>query len=164
MEIFSKSQGRYFPSGMVFFAILLSVVGVVVVFQKPVVGFIMVLLGPAAAFTFSGIDINLTDKTYRDYISFLGIKTGTWVPLPEIEYISVYNAKYSSSNHSYVQTYKKEDEAVAVQFVMPGNKRMFITEYDQKHKAISTAALLSNRLRIEVLDATEVESQWLGVM
>lgn len=59
----------------------------------------LIIIGLVLVFTYSGIEINFTKSTFREYICFSGVKFGEWTSLPPISKV-----KLKFSNHTATNT------------------------------------------------------------
>lgn len=108
--------------------------------------------------------LDLENKRYRTSFYVFGFEVPTsWKPLPEIEYISVFNASVKTAMFSRgrgeVTSHSKE-----IQVNLVYNKREIITAqtFDDKEGAISLAREIASQLGgVNILDATQKLFVWL---
>ncbi len=72
--------------------IVLILSGLYLLLLQSLLGVLFLLAG-ISLFVKNGTEINVDEKKYRDIYSIFGVVFGTWKPLPEIEYVSIFNAK-----------------------------------------------------------------------
>ena len=58
-------------------------------------GIVTILLG-CSFISYRGLEINLEKKVMREFVSFLGIKFGSWIDYKDPEYISVFTMKFTN--------------------------------------------------------------------
>lgn len=108
-----------------------------------------------------GSEINLETKKYRKIKHVLGLKFGSWQPLPKFEYVSVFKTKEATAINSFGATIGVFKTDVILLNLFYGNK--FITFYntDDLQDAFKVADHFKLALDIDVLDATTSEKKWL---
>lgn len=109
-----------------------------------------------AAFTFAGAFyysviqtyyFDFTNNLYKHERSFLMFKQGKWNPLPELEYISVF---------------QKEEGVYEINLWYIGNKHFKIYHMFDEAEAMKVGKQLAISLRIDLLDATVAnDSKWI---
>ena len=140
--------------------ILLFVYGVYFVFQLNITSVFLLLLGFALATLRYGNQINFTTKSYRSYLSILGIKSGKWKKLSDIKYVNVFpehmaqNAWVGSVGATY--QYKK----LKVMLVVNKRKHFDVGLYENKEEAMKIAKMVAVSLKIKLLDYTSKEPRW----
>lgn len=102
-----------------------------------------------------GSEINLESKTYRKVISFLGANFGTWQPLQNPEYISVFNTTEDITVRALSAETTNSFPIIILNIFYARNKK--ITVYKTKHikDAFEVASHIADALLIDLLDATE---------
>lgn len=102
------------------------------------------------AFYFSVIQIYYFDfknKLYKLEYVFVWFKQGKWKPLPELEYVSVF---------------QKEDGVYEINLWYVRNKHFKIYRMLNKEKAMEVGKQIATSLRIDFLDATVAnDSKWI---
>lgn len=91
----------------------------------------------------------------REFVSFLGIKLGSWVEIKNPDYVSVFNMKFTDKRGN------KTGEIIKINLFYPDNKHLTIYETGNLIEAFSVANYVKEILNIKVLDATSNESKWL---
>jgi len=99
-NILTHSFGKSFPASFVFTGYVFLAVGIIVMFNAPIVGIIVALIGAIIAFVKSGVQINLSDRSYRNYDSFFGIMRGKWQSFDKYSFITLMKMKESSATLS----------------------------------------------------------------
>lgn len=114
--------GFLFPWHFLFMALVVFVVGITLIFARPVIGLLLVMIGLTILTGNSGVEVDKVGKMYREYWSFFGIKSGQWKRFHAIDkifinrtrvtrtmYAPVSNHSASFSNHHYNAFLKFED-------------------------------------------------------
>lgn len=103
-----------------------------------------------AAFYYSVIQtyyFDFKNNLYKHERAFLWFKLGKWNPLPELEYISVF---------------QKEEGVFEINLWYIGNKHFKIYHMFDEEEAMETGKQLAKSLRIDLLDATVAnDSKWV---
>lgn len=127
-------------------------------------GALLLLLYPVFYFLIKQrLQIDFDAKMCRLGIDYFGYTKGTWVPLPHIEYVSVFNQKYSHTRFedggdlSWEENYSKLEVKLVI------NKKETITAWigDDRVEALRAALYLAKHLNVKVLDATRRPFEWL---
>ena len=108
-----------------------------------------------------GSEIDLSHKTYRNIDSLFGIRFGTWKPLPEIEYISVFKTKESQRINVISVSATVTSDIILLNLFYSGNKKITAYKTIDKDDAFKVAKHLSLALDAAILDATDREKKWL---
>ncbi|WP_046757722.1 hypothetical protein [Kordia jejudonensis] len=107
-------------------------------------------LALAGAFYYSIIQtyyFDFKNNLYKHERSFLWFKLGKWNPLPELEYISVF---------------QKEKGVFEINLWYLGNKHFKIYNMFNEEEALETGKQLAKSLGIDLLDATVAnDSKWV---
>jgi hypothetical protein len=101
-----------------------------------------------------GIEINPEEKKLREFISFFGIKLGSWKNFKTPEYISVFTAKYYDDDGS-------KNEILNINLFFENSQHMTVYQTGDVEVAFEIANFFKETLNINVLDATKNESKWL---
>lgn len=99
-NILTHSFGKSFPASFIMTGYIFMIVGIIILFKVIIVGVIVLLIGAFIAFVNSGVQINIADRGYRTYDSFLGIKKGKWLSIDKYSYITLMRKKESSATLS----------------------------------------------------------------
>ncbi|MUV05009.1 hypothetical protein GN157_14930 [Flavobacterium rakeshii] len=125
-----------------------------------IMGVIMIVLG-AGLNTKEGSEINLTSKTYRTIRSVFGITVGSWKPIPEFEYVSVFRTKENQTVRVVTAEATTSSEIILLNLFYNRNKHITFYKTNSKEDAFKVAEHFKLALDIDILDATENEKKWL---
>ena len=108
-----------------------------------------------------GIEIELTNKKYRNTINLLGLTFGKWKAFPEIEYVSVF--KTTQTTRVWVSTASANvtTTVIKVNLFYNTNQKIEAFETNNIDKAFDIAKQIATALKIDVLDATTRDTKWL---
>lgn len=126
-------------------------------------GSILLLAFGLGALQQDGLDINLLDKQYRTTYGFLNIQFGTWKPLPEIEYVSVFKTAEKTRVWISSASTLTKDIVYVVNLFYNRNKRLEAYRTYDKKDAFDTALHFADALYLDILDATVSNSDWVNV-
>lgn len=102
----------------------------------------------------SGIDINPKEEKLREFISFFGVKLGSWKSFKNPDYISVFKAMYYDDDGS-------KNDFINVNLFFKNNRHMTVYQTGDTEAAFEIAAFFKESLNINILDATLNEPKWL---
>lgn len=108
-----------------------------------------------------GSDINLSNKTFRTFNALLGIKVGSWKPIPDFEYISVFKTKESQTVRVVSAETTQKYDVILVNLFYNRNKHITFYKTNDKKAAFEVAQHFKEVLGIDILDATATEKKWL---
>jgi|GEM_PF-5367594 len=156
-------DGFYFPMAFVFVGGVFIMVGVILLIQLNIYCIIFLTLGVFPIFSKKGIEIDLHLKMYREPFIFFNTKLGNWEDLPDLAYISIFGAvKGQNMTFVAVQGSVRYSE-MEVNLIYNKNRRLNIFLTEDYNKALEVAKLFSRELRLEILDASTKEKQWLPI-
>lgn len=133
---------------------------VIVSFLATENGWVTSILFPVLLFILKEhLMIDFKNNKYRYAIDFCGFNFGAWKELPDVEYVSVFVAKYrSGSQGGDDSTSFRKLEA---NLIHSRNKRLNVWIGNDKEAAFEAAKYLSKNLNIRLLDATQKPFVWL---
>lgn len=158
---FSYSFGTYFPLPAVAFGYLLIVGGVYSLITLNIIGLLFIAIGIIPVFTKNNIAFNFSSHTYKEYISFFLYKSDTWKNIPECDYISVFSAVESQQLNANSQSTTIRNRIIIINLIYNNNQRLTVYKTDNKEKAFEIAQLFSNKLNLDIYDATTYEKKWI---
>jgi len=148
-------SGKLFPFQFQYFAVLLFIFTVLLLFLHPLYSPIP-LIPALIVFTGDyGLEINSVKKEYRTFNSILFFKSGSWVSFDAIEKIFV-NSSYSSQ-----KVYTRVTEGPVIQqksynayIKFKDGEKVFLTARKAKNSVIKKLSRLSEQLGLEITDHT----------
>jgi len=108
-----------------------------------------------------GSEIDFDTNTYRTFTEVLGMRFGKWKELPKIEYVSVFSTTESVIVRSRSAEATVKSDIIVVNLFYNGNHRIKAYKAKKKKEAFNIAKQIAERLKIDILDATEAESKWI---
>jgi hypothetical protein len=104
-EILKSKIGNPFPIPVLIIGVILTLGSLLVVAESSLVAVGFVLVGLLIWTSSYGTEIDITNRRYREYTSFFGLKRGQWFGLEDMPYLAILksrsgNTVYSRSNQS----------------------------------------------------------------
>lgn len=144
-----------------FFGITFACLGIVMlIFTGSLMPLIFIVIGLGLNVA-EGTDINLSSKEYRVFHEIFGFKYGTWQPIPNFEYISVFKTKESQTVRVVTAETTQKYEIIYINLFYNRSKHLTFYKTTSKSKAFEVADHFKLALNIDILDATESEKKWL---
>jgi hypothetical protein len=150
----SIRHGFSFAMPIIIAAFVVTFLGIISFFESPIFGIGLII---ASIFVWSssyGIQINPTDKNYREFGSVFGLKTGEWKPFDSLPFLTVLRNRegmtvYSKSNRSTTSI----DDSFCVYLLNASHrKKVLVQKFDTKELAIKNASELASRLKKELVE------------
>lgn len=108
----------------------------------------------------NGIELDLSNRKYRCFYSFLSYRSGKWQPLPQGKYISLFKTEQILAKNSPLRKESYQSVYKVNFFDSIGNHINFITTKDS-NDARNYANELKIILNLPLLDATSNEYKWV---
>jgi hypothetical protein len=102
-----------------------------------------------------GSEINLESQTYRKINSILGMKFGSWQPLKNSEYISVFNTTEDITVRALTAETSNSFPIIVLNLFYEQNKKITVYKTKDVKDAFDVASHIADALLIDLLDATE---------
>ncbi|MFD1016840.1 hypothetical protein [Winogradskyella rapida] len=122
-----------------------------------------VLFGAAGFYFFrkEGLEMDLENSQYRTTTSLFNLTFGTWHPLPEIEYVSVFKTTQTSRVWVSAASTQVTTSCIKVNLFYNTNRKIEAYETDNTDQAFAIATQIASALHLKVLDATSRDPKWL---
>lgn len=150
-------SGSLFPWHFQFIAALILLGGIMLLFEKPVIGLVLMLASGFILSAASGTDIDKKENKYREYTSFCFlIKSGKWNTFSGAEKIFINSAK----KNTRVYTAHTNQSAVFVKDEFNGylklndGTKIFLLSSRKKEKLTATLNKAASFLQIPIQDNT----------
>jgi hypothetical protein len=144
-----------------FIGVLLSLAGGFMLWKLNPIGFILFIAGMALVLFREGIEIRIKERQFRSYTSIFSIFMGKWKPLPEIEYITIFNERVNQEAWMLSIHGNTLDEHIKVALVHENHQQITLGIFVQKEKAVEVATKLATQLGTKLLDYTTKNPVWL---
>jgi hypothetical protein len=142
------------------FGIGFFLVGVIAILTGNLLGIIFCVVS-ILFFIKSGTELALHTRQYRTFSELFGFRFGPWKALPEIDYVSVFKATETIIVRDLVKDTKLKNDVIVLNLFYNGNHRIKAYTTISKEDAFKVAKQIAEILKIDILDATEVESKWI---
>lgn len=146
--------GPLFPWHFRLLAIVALILSLGLIPENIWAGIFTSLLGLLALVAHEGTEINLANKTYREYRSFLFLKTGKLMSCPEIEKIFINKSEESQTIYSAHTMHSSTFEGIVYNAYLKfsNGKKIHLLKTKNKHKLINKLKSLSEIAHIEITD------------
>lgn len=111
-----------------------------------------ILFGTMVIFSYSGTVIDFTNKRYREYYFFCGMKFGSWQTLPEVNKIKVLSEKFKATSmpNGINPAFSGEVTAYKALLYSPQSKPFLTFTFEGKEQAIKEGKILAGYLNAEL--------------
>lgn len=131
-------------------------------------GTVAILAGLLAMFLRSGIELDVANKRWRDYMKLSKLRWGGWKPLGEINYVAIVRVRLSQlafrpSEVTFRQSTDKQEVAYNVNLIIkdvPNKVQKLFTGNLEQAMAISRE--LSQKLNIHIYDCSTSDKKWIS--
>ncbi len=158
---FSHNFGSYFPLPLVGVGAVMILGGLYSTFTGNFFGLILVPIGIILVFAKKGTAFNFSSNTYKHFFGLFGYTSGKWVYIPECEYISVFAATESQTLNAGPQSTSISNQVLLVNLIHSRNQRLTVFKTDLREDAFKVARFISDKLKLDILDATKREKVWI---
>ena len=149
------SLGYYFPLLLNLAGVLACLAGTVLLFVKPQIGAPLLILGAIIITARYRLEINLTNRSYHDYLWIVGFKTGEKGAFNHIESLYLTESKYSQQVHSRASTMTRYGTEYNGYIKFDTDKVHLLSD-DSKRKVVKKLKQLSEKLRSNVVLSTDI--------
>lgn len=122
---------------------------------------LLILAGLVVNLMTKGIQLNFDRKQYREYVAVAGLKSGKWIVLPEIEYVSVFNQQIVKQGGVQSISYKDKHKVLIVRLFVNEVTYYDVASFESEEKAMKIGHLCAKKLNTKLLDYSEGESKWV---
>ena len=166
-NIFTKRTGFYAWPQFRILGIMAIVYGIYKLYSNDLAlyGFeiLLIIAGILANLMTKGIQLDFTNKKYREYIAVVGLKHGNWIKLPNINYVSVFNQQIIRQGGMQSLSYQDKHKVMIVKLVATEDDYYDIASFDDKITAMELGKLCAQKIDCKLLDYTNPEPQWIDV-
>lgn len=152
---------KLFPPNIFFWGYVFILLGLIITVSRPLIGLGLLILGGFVAFTSTGIQIETKEKKYKEYISYFGLKKGTWNPIDKFKYIAVLSKTLSQTSYSRGQVAMSIKEKAFDICLLSDDHRLKITmkRLKDEGQSIDEAKKLAELLNITFTTYSPVISE-----
>ncbi len=150
--------GSYFPSGMAFTGGLMVVAGLAALFAAHLTaGIILIAIGIVLATTHYRLEIDFNNRTYRDYVWFLGFRNGTPGQFQVLDYLFVKQIKQRQNLNSRISSKTITTEAFDGYLKFDGSETIHLFTKNRKADILKRLNKIAGLLELKVVDYSEEE-------
>lgn len=150
-------SGRLFPWHFLFLAVVFSAFGLAIIGEHPLLSAFLLAGSVLVLSAHSGTDINIKEHVYREYMSFLFIKTGKWIKYQSMERIFINKTKLSqrayTAHANQSSTFTHYEFNAYLKF--EDGTKVHLLSNKSKEKMLQRVDTLAEFLRLPVVDTTE---------
>lgn len=145
--------------------ITLIICGAVLLYNFMYEGIFLIPLGITIFFFKKGIELDLQKRKFRNFISLFKFRIGKWKDLPNVEYISIFSTREFSLNPALRVDHEpgipETFDIIHVNLFYDRNKKITSFRTQNRKEAFNVAREIASLLKVDILDATKRESEWL---
>jgi len=152
-NILSHWMGFSFAKPILFVGFILLVSGIIAIYNYLWLGFIPIFFGIFLTCS-HGTQLNLKDRTYRDFGQYAFIKNGKWKSISRYTCIVITNAQFG---HKFSSWYggnetKRTEVMFQVCLMTPDHRKKHVVQkFNSEKKAIEYANKLETLLRLDLV-------------
>jgi len=162
-DIYQFLYKRDKPMAMKVMGVLVALFSIGGLATTPVFGVVMALAAGGLLAYQPGIEVNFAERTYRMITAFGPRGFGNWEPLPALKCVSVFKTQLVSSTYGRTNaSVTTREEVIQVNLATEQNQRIRLLETDNAEQAFAFAKEVSQKLNLQVWDATGKEGKWLA--
>jgi hypothetical protein len=115
-----------------------------------IVGCVSILIGLVLRLNYNGIQIDIKNDSYRNFIAVLGIKLGKWKKLPELQKVVFTSKNVSSWNtpNGISPTFKTNRIIYTVALLSASEHPVLFLQTENEKKANEKAKFLAKELKL----------------
>lgn len=151
-SIINQVRGNLLPTAAVYLGYLLLIIGFVNIISLDFfTGVADLIIGVALSFSYMGIQIDVKNHLYRNYISLFGLPIGTWETLDVYSNTAVLRSlvKYTSYYKAVIPLHSRQTYYEVYLLDKTHRKKLLVERLTDKEQAIHKAKLLAKTLQIE---------------
>ena len=116
------------------------------------IGLAFALIGLLASGIYSGIEVDMSGKRFRNFRAFLGIKLGDWTDIPALNGIYLFSQteEFTSMPNGITPTLSGNVTDFYVMGISTDTKPVFSLAYEEKAKAQEAAEKISKGLEVSL--------------
>lgn len=154
-RVINIKTSPYFSGTIIFVWIILLFVGLGVLFINWVVGLPLVIVGILILTTHYRLEINFVNKTYQDYVSILGFRTGEIKTFDSIEYLFIKKSRVSQVMNSQIKTTTLKKDQYDGYLKFSETDKIHLLGKDKKENLIEQLKRVANILNIKIIDYSD---------
>jgi len=162
-NIYTKKSSRFALPQFQMLGIVLLLPGVIYAFQLNPWSLLLLFVGIVLATMSTGIQIDFENRKHRDYIVLLGFKSGKWVDIPPLDYVTMY-VEHLAQDMAVVSINRTDHETnVKISLIVSEQQRFDAGSYKSKEEAFEVAENIARKFGCRLLDFTTPEAKWVDL-
>ena len=160
-HIYTKQSGRFALPQFQMLGIVLLVWGGYLAWTLSPFSILVLVGGTALATAVAGFQIDLNEKTRREYVAIFTYKFGKWNKLPPIEYVTVFVEHYTQQKGMVSITSEDSFTKIKISLIAGKTLRFDAGLFDDKQLALESGERIARALNSKLLDYTDREPKWV---
>jgi hypothetical protein len=152
---FDFFTSMYFPLGFVAGGAVLFAFGLLIVFVQLWVGVILILIGLVTISTHYRLSFDLSNRTYRDYVWFLGVKVGPSTTFRTIEYFFIKTGRESQTMNMRVVSSTMHKDVFDGFLKFSETDKLHVLTRDSQEAVLRKLMPMSQALNVPIMDYTQ---------
>jgi|APTNR8051073442_1049403.scaffolds.fasta_scaffold00003_13 hypothetical protein len=149
-----KTSG-YFPGHIMLLGILLVIIGLPVLFIKPLIGLILWFISLVIFTTHYRLSIDQDSKVYHDYLWILGFRSGEKGRFNTLEYIFIKKSSISQTMRMRVASSTIQKEVFDGYLKFSDQHKIHLLTLDSKENLINRLKFMASSLKTRLIDYSE---------
>lgn len=162
MDTYNHKTDSFFPFQFIFLGYLISLFGVYLLVQLNFLGLFVILAGLFLSFSFTGIEVSISENRFREYLGVFKMKFGKWHKLPKVEYVTVFMDRTIQQMHVASISTTQANNDFKINLVITKTEHISIGTFIDKTVALDTGKQLAVGLKTKLLDYTSGEPVWVN--
>lgn len=152
IKIIKNNHGPIFPPALVFAGYFFLAFGIISLYNNWILGAILILFSIFISFSFSGIEIDINEKKYREYSIYFGIRSGKWLQLDRFPCLTVLcnNETYEVHSRANITTSVSEKYFDVYMLDKLHREKLLIKRFKDPGSALEYAKTFSCSLNLEL--------------
>lgn len=143
----------YFPQMINILGIVLAVAGAVLIVSTNFIPAVICIMSGVIVLTTSyRLEIDLENKTYKDYVWFLGMKNGKTARYENIQYLFIKKSKISQQLNSRVSSTTITKDAFNAYLKFSEEEKIHLLTSESKTVLVKKLRNIANMLQVKIVD------------
>jgi len=155
MRIIDIRIGQYFSGMVLFFGGVLAFAGLMIIFNYPITGLVLILAGVVIFTTHNRLQVDLDKKTYHDYVWILGLKNGDKGTFDRIEYLFIKRSKVSQTMNSLVSSATIHKYVFDAYLKFSEKKKIYLMTKESKETLTRKLKPIAAALNVDIVDYSD---------
>lgn len=149
-----KTSG-YFPGHIILLGVLLAIIGLPVMFVKPIIGMILWFISLIIFTTHYRLRIDPENKVYHDYLWILGFRIGEKGKFNTLDYLFIKKSNVSQTMRLRVASSTIQKEVFDGYLKFSDQHKIHLLTLDSKENLINKLKFIAALLKTRIIDYSE---------